>query len=79
MRRFPVFEPNDYFFENHQKEGEEKWETFARVIREIMAENSDLTLSDLSIEDKFHYKNLLYPSSKNADWNWAHEMNILNN
>lgn len=21
----PIFKPNDYFFENHQKEGEEKW------------------------------------------------------
>ena len=33
----PVFKPNDYFWEHHWKqEGtvtEEKWETYARVIR----------------------------------------------
>jgi hypothetical protein len=25
VRNFPTFRPNDFFFENHQKEGEEKW------------------------------------------------------
>lgn len=24
-KEFPVFKPNDYFWKNHQKEGEEKW------------------------------------------------------
>ena len=62
--RLPVFEPNDYFFQNHQKEGEEKWQTFARVIRDIMSEVSGLEKSDLSIEDKFAYKKLLYGSKK---------------
>jgi hypothetical protein len=34
----PVFEPNDYFWKHHWQEGkEEKWEAFARVVRQIMA------------------------------------------
>ena len=33
VKEFPVFKPNEYFFKNHQKEGEEKWETYARIIR----------------------------------------------
>lgn len=64
VKRFPVFEPNDYFFANFQKEGEEKWETFARVIRDIMAESTGLVKSDLQIEDKYEYKKILYPSGK---------------
>ena len=57
----PVFRPNDYFFEHHQREGEEKWETYARVIRDIMSEVSGLPKIEQSIEDKFAYKDLLYP------------------
>ena len=33
----PVFTPNEYFFKNHQRVDEEKWETYARVIRDLMA------------------------------------------
>ena len=57
---FPVFKPNEYFFKHHQREGEEQWETYARVIREIMAKGSGLKLSDASIEDKFEYKKVLF-------------------
>lgn len=35
---YPVFTPNDYFFKNHQKEGEEKHETYARIVQKIIAE-----------------------------------------
>lgn len=34
----PIFTPNEYFFSHHQEVGEEKWQTYARVVREIMAE-----------------------------------------
>ena len=64
IKTLPVFEPNDYFFKHHQKEGEEKWETYARVVRSIMAENSHLTLSEYSIEDKYDYKKILFPKRK---------------
>jgi len=60
---FPVFRPNEYFFKHHQQEGEEKWETYARVIREIMSKHSGLQLSELSIEDKYTYKDLIYGKS----------------
>ena len=39
---FPVFRVNEYFFNNHQKEGEQRWETYARVIRTIMSETMGL-------------------------------------
>lgn len=64
IKRLPVFEPNDWFFEHHQKDGEEKWQTYARVVRDILAEVGNLEKSDLSVEDKFEYKRLVNPSSK---------------
>lgn len=60
VKRFPVFVPNDYFFDKFQQEGEEKWQTYARVIRDIMSEHTGLKKSDLSYEDKVAYKKLLY-------------------
>ena len=35
VKALPVFMPNDYFWQHHQRQGEEKWETYARVVREI--------------------------------------------
>lgn len=62
----PVFRPNDYFFEHHVKEGEEKWQAYLRVIRSLMSEHGDLPLSDLQIEDKVEYKKLLFPKKQKA-------------
>jgi hypothetical protein len=43
----PVFAPNDYFWKHHWQEGkEEKWEAYARVVRQIMSEVGSLKLSD---------------------------------
>jgi len=67
VKQLPVFEPNEYFFNHHSKPNEEKWETFARVIRTIMADNSHLTLSDFSVEDKYAYKKLLFPKRKASE------------
>lgn len=64
VTKLPVFEPNEYFWSNHQKEGEEKWQTYARVIRDIMSEHGDIPKSDKQIEDKFEYKAKLYPKQK---------------
>lgn len=64
VKQFPVFEPNDYFFQHHQRDGEDKWAAYARVVRTIMAENSGLALSDFDIEDKYAYKRLLFPKKK---------------
>ena len=60
----PVFKPNDYFWEHHQKKGEEKWETFARAIREIMANHSGQKLCDLNMDDKLEYKKQLTELTK---------------
>lgn len=46
------------------KEGEEKWQTYARVIRQIMSDESGIPLLESKIEEKFEYKGLLYPDLK---------------
>ena len=56
-----MFEPNEYFFKHHVQEGEEKWQAYMRVIRQIMAETLEFKLSNQKLEDKFDYKQLLYP------------------
>jgi len=53
----PVFTPNEYFWKHHWLEGkEEKWEAYARAVRQIMAQHGGFKLSDLTMEDKFKYK-----------------------
>jgi hypothetical protein len=59
----PVFRPNDFFWKNHQRDGEEKWQTYMRVLRQLMSEVSGLPLSDERIEEKFEYKKIIYPKS----------------
>lgn len=60
----PIFRPNEYFFENHQQTGEERWQTYMRVIRGLMSEVSGIPLIEVGIEDKFEYKGILYPNKK---------------
>lgn len=60
----PVFRPNEYLWQHHQKEGEEKWQTYARVIRQIMSDASGIPLLESKIEEKFEYKGILYPKLK---------------
>ena len=62
IKELPVFKPNDYFFMHHQKEGEEQWMTYMRVVREIMGDQLHFKLSEGRLEDKFDYKGILYPS-----------------
>ena len=81
MRELPVFEPNEYFWTNHWQEGkEEKWEAFARVVREIIAANSSdpnsppdpitgfgsepQKLCEITMEDKLIYKQELVDALK---------------
>lgn len=59
---YPVFKPNEYFWANHwnEKSGEQKWEAYARVVREeIIAKSFNFELSDTTMEDKFEYKDLM--------------------
>ena len=66
----PDFEPNEYFWKHHWAEGkEEKWEAFARVVRDIISEYSGLPKSNLQMEDKFAYMKALkeLPSETNKE------------
>ena len=56
VKRLPVFAPNEYFFANHQREGEDRVDTYMRVVRDIMAEVGGLQTSDVQIEEKFKYR-----------------------
>lgn len=59
---YPVFKPNDYFWKHHwsPNSGEEKWQAYARVIREeIMAKSYNFKLYDISAEDKVKFKKIM--------------------
>ena len=60
----PIFRPNEYFYKHHKKEGEEDYQAFMRVVRELMAEVGGFELVDESIEDKFEYKKLIFPKKQ---------------
>lgn len=38
MFEMPVFAPNEYFWQNHWDGEEDKWCAYARVVRQIIAE-----------------------------------------
>ena len=63
----PIFRPNDYFYEHHQKPNEEKWETYARVIRDLMSEHGNIPIArhedgtEIEIREKKEYRALLWP------------------
>lgn len=62
MKIYPVFKPNDYFWQNHfdESSGQSKWDTFMKILREeIMAKSFDFELSDASMEDKIEYAAML--------------------
>jgi 1-acyl-sn-glycerol-3-phosphate acyltransferase len=67
IQELPVFEPNEYFWKNHWRQGkEEKWEAYARVIRDIMCDAGGLQVSDLSLEDKIDYKHIVRGTKKDT-------------
>eukprot|EP00352_Strombidinopsis_acuminata_P004661 CAMPEP_0176349934 /NCGR_PEP_ID=MMETSP0126-20121128/9068_1 /TAXON_ID=141414 ORGANISM="Strombidinopsis acuminatum, Strain SPMC142" /NCGR_SAMPLE_ID=MMETSP0126 /ASSEMBLY_ACC=CAM_ASM_000229 /LENGTH=66 /DNA_ID=CAMNT_0017699635 /DNA_START=987 /DNA_END=1187 /DNA_ORIENTATION=+ len=57
----PVFEPNDYFWANHWDDTkEEKWEAYARVVRQLMLKKGDFEdYSSVKMEDKLMLKSLM--------------------
>jgi len=61
LKEFPTFEPNEYFWKTHwdATSGEERWEAYARVMREIVASGHNFALSNLAMEDKLYYKKLI--------------------
>jgi len=67
VRVLPVFKPNEFFLSHHVLPGEEKWQAYMRVVRQLMGDSLGFRLSEQRLEDKFDYKALLYPGkgSKN--------------
>ena len=55
----PVIYPTEYMYENYKNYGNEKWEIFAEVCREIMCEIGEFKKSDKSFRDKKVYMNAL--------------------
>jgi hypothetical protein len=66
VQELPVFKPNDYFFKHHLRDGEEKWECYSRIIREIMSKNLGIRLSDQSFKHKVEYRTKVFGSKKHA-------------
>jgi len=62
IRVMPVFKPNEYLFNFQRRKDEEKYQTYMRVIRKIMAESIGQRETDQTLEMKFEYKQLLYPN-----------------
>jgi hypothetical protein len=60
----PSFCPNDFFYSKHRKEGEEDWEVFARVIRELMHSEGDLRYCDDRLRDKILYEAYMQKNHK---------------
>ena len=62
-----MFKPNEYFFEHHQQKDEERWMTYMRVVRSLMAKELGFKETQCRLEEKFAYKEVLYPGkgSKN--------------
>ena len=60
----PVFEPNEYFWKHHWNGKEEKWKAYARAIRQLIAQQGGLELSDLTMEDKMEYKKIVRNKAK---------------
>jgi len=59
--QLPVFRPNEYFWKHHQREDEERYETYMRVIRDLLSEYSQIPKIEQDITEKFEYKRKLFP------------------
>ena len=64
LKVYPVFKPNEYFIENWcKKESDDRandWKVYLRVVREeIIAKSFNFALSEVTMEDKFAFKDKL--------------------
>ena len=64
VRHLPIFVPNDYLYENHKKLADSKPMIYAEAVRKIMADNSDLQVSDQTVKDKLEYLDVVYDQKK---------------
>ena len=56
----PVIKPTEYMWKNYSDLGNEKWEIFAEVTRNIMCEIGGLKQSNRTFRDSKYYENSLY-------------------
>ena len=59
--QMPVFKPNQYLWDNHLREGEEKVDCYTRVVRQLLAENLNLRLADVDLKEKMAYRDSIFP------------------
>ena len=50
---YPVFQPNDYLFEEHKEMGEEKWEIYAWACRDLLSKVGGFGKHDISFKAKY--------------------------
>lgn len=67
VTELPIFEPNDYLYENHGKPGEERWQTYANAVRAVLADVSGLPTSEATLANKNECKKLLLGDKVKAD------------
>lgn len=60
VTELPIFEPNEHLFKTYAKPKEEKWETYARAVRDVLSQVSGLPTSELSVKEKFACKEELF-------------------
>jgi hypothetical protein len=55
----PVFEPNEFLYENFSHMGDEPWEIYAWAAREAIATHGNLNRVDLPVREKLAYENFM--------------------
>jgi hypothetical protein len=60
----PIFEPNQHFKDQCEKEGKEPWIEYSEAVRTVISKAINLPLSDQKMEDKLSYKNLIEETTK---------------
>lgn len=55
FEEIPVISPTDYMFENYSHLGNEKWEIYTEVVREIYCEIASFKKSDRTFKDFLDY------------------------
>jgi len=55
----PDFTPNEYLFETHRSQGEERWEIYAWAIRDIMCQAGKFSKCDEPVRTKLQYENYM--------------------
>jgi hypothetical protein len=63
----PLFQPNDYMYENFKKEVKvdelgaepENWEIYAWCVRDAMSKHSGMQVSDVPLRKKLEYEDFM--------------------